>query len=200
MNMFRNPHADRALRFMVNKLHLPSVSSCAPKICSLLLVMVFGLTQAVMPSVAKAPRRARLVFFGSKKVFESPDKSFGEPSGIGTTTGKCIRRTPEGDTLYSWQFPETIGPAGAKFQIGVAARAKEKGSGISAVIGLVGTPVQETNLPRDISVAAKPNEGLKQAVQTFTFVPQPAYESKVVQLQIRCHGGFDVVFYYQVEQ
>jgi hypothetical protein len=68
------------------------------------------------------------------------------------------------------------------------------------VIGRIGIPVQETNLPADMSVGAKPGEGLKKAFQSYTIVARPAYESKIVEFAIRCHGGFDVVFRYTVEK
>jgi hypothetical protein len=201
MNKLLIPRPAFALRFMMNKLHLSSLTSCAPKICSLLLITVFGLTQALIPSVAKARPKARLVFFESYYVGpKNLSNGFSMPTGIGKSSGKSIRKTDHGDMVYGWQFPETIGPGGAKFQIGAAASANGKGGGVNAVIGCIGIPVQETNLYADVSVIANPGEGVKKASQAYTIVPRPAYESSFVDFKIRCHGGFDMVFRYNVEQ
>jgi hypothetical protein len=201
MNKFIIHRAALALRFTVNKLHLSSLTSSAPKTCSLLMIIVFGLTQLPIHSAAKVRPKARLVFSTSFYSGPSPlNPGFGMPSGLGKTIGKCIRKTDHGDALYSWQMPEEITSEGAKFQIGVAARASEKGGGLDAVIGCIGIPVKETNLSADIGVAAKPGEGLKKVSRSFTILTRPAYESSFVDFRVRCHGGFDVVFRYTVEQ
>jgi hypothetical protein len=200
MNKLTISRAALAFRVMANKLHPSSLVSCTPKTCGLLLIVVLGLIQMPTPSVAKARPKARLVFDTSYTELVNQGSGFSNPTGIGTTTGKSIRKLPEGDAVYSWKFPETISPAGATFQIGVAARANNSGGGISAVIGWIGNYVQEQDKPSEVSVGAKPGEGLKKASETFTIIPKEAYESPQVLFKIRCHGGFDVVFRYNVEQ
>ena len=184
-----------ALRFMVNKLHLSSIKSFAQKTCSLLLIMFFGLTQLPIQSEAKTLRKARLVFDTSYLQLVNQGTGFSNPEGIGTAKGKSTRNLPEGDAVYAWSFPQTISPEGAEAQIGLAAKAKETGSGMSAVMSCIGIATCS-----EISVIAKPGEGKKEARGSFKIVPQPAYETQVVYFTIRLHGGFDVVFRYRVEQ
>ena len=200
MNKFMIPRTALALRSMLNNLHLSSVTSYRPKACSLLLIIVFGLTQLPMPSAAKARPKARLIFDTSYVSSKSSDTSFGAPSGIGTTTGKSIRKLPEGDAVYSWRFPETISPAGATFIIGVAAKANGSGGALGATISWLGSFVKDEGKPSSVDVYAKPGEGLQTAKETYTIVPQEAYDSPQVLFSIRCNGGFDVVLRYTVEQ
>jgi hypothetical protein len=71
------------------------------------------------------------------------------------------------------------------------------------VIGWIGSYVYQEEgkeTPSEVSIGSKPGEGVKKASWTFTIIPYEYYESSQVLFKIRCHGGFDVVFRYTVEQ
>src|SRR5262245_36531367 len=123
MNKFMTARATRVFRVMANKLHLSSLASSAPKTCSLLMIIVFGLMQLPIPSTATAqpPQRARLVFdtSGAEEVPGRSQNGFRNPVGPPGLSGTCEREIGNAIVTYRWTMPNTIGPQGGQCTLSV---------------------------------------------------------------------------------
>lgn len=203
MNKFMIPPAALALRAMINKLHLASLTSCAPKHRSVFLLLVLGLIPALTPSVANA-QKARLVFSTSyiDPASVNQGAGFQQPSGIGGLSGTAIRDTIFGKANYSWTMPGTIGSEGAPCTIGAQVKTKEEtlGATMEAVISCLGEVDVKENTTPQVNVFAGYKES-KEATGTFTLVPRNYSEDRYyLELAVRLHGGMDIRFRYNIEQ